>query len=73
MTGRAAVDVDGDVSDVIAMLTRAFPGWTVTRTDRGVWWAVRGGLTSETLTPNGRSTLRAGTAAELYVLLERAA
>jgi hypothetical protein len=72
MTGLSAAELDGDVSDVIVMLERAFPGWHVLRTSRGVWWATRGILASETLVPDGRTTVKAGTAVELYVRLESA-
>ena len=70
MTGGA--ELDGDVSDVIVLLEDAFPGWCVTRTDLGVWWARRGLMVRETLVPDGRSTLKAGTAAEMYIRLQAA-
>lgn len=71
MTGPAAAELDGDVSDLLVMLAERFPGWTVTRTDAG-WWATRGGVIGETLTPDGRSTVKASTPAELYVRLQDA-
>lgn len=72
MSGPTAVEVDGDVSDLIAMLTGVFPGWHITRTERG-WWAVRGGVVRESLVPDGRTTVTATSPAALYVLLEDAA
>jgi hypothetical protein len=68
----APADLEGDVSDLLAMFARKFPRWTVVRTDAG-WWAVRGPLLRETLTPDGKSVLRASTPAELYVRLEAVA
>lgn len=66
-----AVELDGNVSDLLAMFAERFPRWTVVRTSAG-WWAHRGTLLREDLVPDGRSTLRASTPAALYVALESA-
>ncbi|SFO14325.1 hypothetical protein SAMN04489713_104257 [Actinomadura madurae] len=68
---RRAVEVDGDVSDLLVMFAQRFPGWAFARTDAG-WYATRGGLVRETLRPDGRGTVKASTPAELLVKLERA-
>lgn len=72
MSGDPALPLDGDVSDLLAAFARTFPGWRVTATNAG-WWATRGSLVREDLDPADRGTIRAGTAAELWVRLEREA
>lgn len=72
MSAPTGIELDGSVSDLIAMFAERFPGWAVTRTEAG-WWAHRGSLLTATLTPDGRSTVKANTPAELYVRLEDAA